>query len=584
MPAFVKAPKDEKRWAKAKKAVESSKKISESSFSDTEWGLVNHVYQKMAKSELMSELQLNNIDLVKSNDKSNYEGESDEDYYTDDAEEDFSDPQEDQDPTDAEKEGAGSAFDEAETESASEASGQKASTRQRQASRQYIEPTEEQLNSLRVHTIPQEMRTRQRAAMEADASSNPEQFHHGSVLAAALDHYKSHNDAYDKLTLSPQYKNASAADRMRMDRQFSENWRKDNPSHASEGMRSVIGAHGRGLEGKEFHRQSKAADIRNILQGGALGSGLETSSARAGIQEAGGVEGDIGPSGVTTERDQMTNFAINNPEFVNKLREKYDVKGLPSAEELEYQKDAFKGSGDIKRLLGKEPAMDPQVNNFFNHYSPLINSARRKTISYLKSQNVPINEDSVEADVLTEVGMHGLIQAINDYKHDNPEGKKFKNWASTKIGGLMRSAMQQFNKIPPEVRKLKDQFDEERKTRGAVQPVKAPAEQKKPSIQDLPESLKGKLFKPEVQPQISEQPKPATTAVVPTMESAVPKTEAEMPKTSSSILEGSSHPQKTTIIRRLKSAQASRPTAQPAPAPAAPKVEGYRSFFDEDED
>lgn len=583
MPAFVRTPKDEKRWAKAKKAVESSKNISEDSFSDTEWGLVNHIYQKMAKSQLISELQLNNTDLVKSNDKSNYEGESDEDYYLNDGEEDFSDLQEDQDPVDAEKEGAGSAADEAETESASEAPSQKASTGQRRVGRQYIEPTEEQLNALRVHTIPQEMRTRQRAAMEADASSNPEQFHHGSVLAAALDHYKSHNDAYDELTSSPQYKNASAADRMRMDRQFSDNWRKENPSHALDGMRNVIGAHGRGLEGKEFHRQSKAADIRNILQGGALGSGLETSSTRAGIQEAGGIEDDIGPSGVTTERDQVTNFAINNPEFVNKLREKYDVKDLPSAEELEYQKDAFKGSGDIKRLLGKEPAMDPQVNNFFNHYSPLIDSARRKTISYLKSQNVPINEDSVEADVLTEVGMHGLIQAINDYKHDNPEGKKFKNWASTKIGGLMRSAMQQFNKIPPEVRKLKDQFDEERKTRGAVQPVKAPVEQKKPSMQELPESLKGKFSKPEAQPQIPEQPKPAMTTT-PTVESAAPKTEAEMPKTSSSILEGSSHPQKTTIIRRLKSAQASRPAAQPAPAPATPKVEGYRSFLDEDED
>jgi len=580
MPAFVKTPKDEKRWAKAKKAVESSRKISEGSFVDNDWALVNHIYQKMAKTDLLSELNIQEHHLVKSNDKSDYEGES---YENDDYlnEQDVPDLSEDSEPIDVETEGAPV---DPEDESMSEASGK--TSAQKRVGRQYIEPTPEQLNALRVHTIPQEMRTRQRAAMEADATTNPEQFHHGSVVAAALDHYKGHNDAYGELVSSPQYKNAPLAEKMKMDRQFAENWRKDNPSHALEGMRNAIKGHERGLEGKQFYRQSKAADIRNILEGGALGSGLETVSGREGIQQAGGIEDDMGPTGVSTDRDQITSFAINNPEFVNKLREKYDVKNLPSAEELEYQRGAFKGSGDIRRLLGKEPAMDQQVNNFFNHYSPLIDSAKRKTISYLKSQNVPITEDSIEADVLTEVGMHGLIQAINDYKHDNPEGKKFKNWASTKIGGLMRTAMQQFNKIPPEVRKMKAKHDEEIKMKGVAPSVKAP-EQKSPDLKSLPSSLQS-LFKPKTEEQapIVKQPESGAQA---SPSSAMTSTEPQQVKPAeikdaSSIIHSSNHPQKTTIIRRLKSAQASKPMLQPTTTPTATKPEGFRSFFDEDED
>lgn len=50
MPAFVKTKKDEKRWANAKK--EASKTIKESE-GDSYWKLVNHVYHKMKKTEVL---------------------------------------------------------------------------------------------------------------------------------------------------------------------------------------------------------------------------------------------------------------------------------------------------------------------------------------------------------------------------------------------------------------------------------------------------------------------------------------------------------------------------------------------------
>lgn len=51
MPAFVKSPKDEERWSKAKKAVERSNSKVEADFHDRDWALTNYLFHKMGKSE-----------------------------------------------------------------------------------------------------------------------------------------------------------------------------------------------------------------------------------------------------------------------------------------------------------------------------------------------------------------------------------------------------------------------------------------------------------------------------------------------------------------------------------------------------
>lgn len=50
MPGFVKTAKDEKKWKRAKQAVASSRKKSESEFDDQDWGLANKIFHKMKKS------------------------------------------------------------------------------------------------------------------------------------------------------------------------------------------------------------------------------------------------------------------------------------------------------------------------------------------------------------------------------------------------------------------------------------------------------------------------------------------------------------------------------------------------------
>lgn len=65
MPAFIRTKKDEERWQKAKQAANKQRSESEG---DVYWGLVNHIYQNMKKSELSKsgiEAVIERIDLIK---------------------------------------------------------------------------------------------------------------------------------------------------------------------------------------------------------------------------------------------------------------------------------------------------------------------------------------------------------------------------------------------------------------------------------------------------------------------------------------------------------------------------------------
>lgn len=57
MPAFIRTPKDEARWSRAKDAVKTSRSKDESSFDDQDWALTNHIYHTMHKAELAKALQ-----------------------------------------------------------------------------------------------------------------------------------------------------------------------------------------------------------------------------------------------------------------------------------------------------------------------------------------------------------------------------------------------------------------------------------------------------------------------------------------------------------------------------------------------
>ena len=60
--------------------------------------------------------------------------------------------------------------------------------------------------------------------------------------------------------------------------------------------------------------------------------------------------------------------------------------------------------------------------------------------------------------MLHEAGMHGLVQAINDYDHENPGKASFATHAGNKIRGLQMTAMRNQDQIPVEVRQAQKKF------------------------------------------------------------------------------------------------------------------------------
>lgn len=51
MPAFVKTPAQEAKWKRAKDAVKRSRKKDQEQFTDQDWGLVTHIFQRIKKAQ-----------------------------------------------------------------------------------------------------------------------------------------------------------------------------------------------------------------------------------------------------------------------------------------------------------------------------------------------------------------------------------------------------------------------------------------------------------------------------------------------------------------------------------------------------
>jgi hypothetical protein len=57
MPGSVKTPAQEKAWKRAKEIVSEQRSKGEASFTDKDWGLVNHIYHNMVESSLVAAAQ-----------------------------------------------------------------------------------------------------------------------------------------------------------------------------------------------------------------------------------------------------------------------------------------------------------------------------------------------------------------------------------------------------------------------------------------------------------------------------------------------------------------------------------------------
>lgn len=314
------------------------------------------------------------------------------------------------------------------------------------------QPSREDLMAMRQYTRPWEQRAREAQALKADPSKNPSLARHGNIIEARNQAHGDRNSAYRALTSSDDYKNADPIAQMEMDDNFEKDWHSKNPDHLKTAMGAHGEAHAKGKGAKDLHAAAKDAQIKNILSGG--GHGGEGYSLEEGMQHAGGTKGEEGTQ-AAVKQDPATSFAMGNQDFINQYAKDYANKGkkVGNIDEMHNYDEGSKR--DISRILGEGPSKDPKFEQFFSHYHPLIGMNAHKTLNRL---GIDPKHPDVDMSMLHEAGMHGLIQAMNDYDHDNPSKASFATHAANKIRGLQMTAMKNQDAIPTEIRQAQKKF------------------------------------------------------------------------------------------------------------------------------
>lgn len=478
MPGFVKTPKDEAKWSKAKAAAKKSKKKDESSFTDQDWALVNYIYHQMGKSvefakhisdpsyidEMMDMLEKARKKLSDeydpNEDPTEDESDTDEGFHEIDPDAEGSegedwlkenDPQYQEYAPDEDEDQHQAAIADNDEDEETAAIPAAENVPQKRTSR-FEQPSREDLMAMRAYTRPWEQRAREAQALKADPSKNPELARHGNIVEARNTAHADRNAAYREFTNSANYKNADPVTQMEMDDQFEHNWKQQNPEHLKNALTAHHEAHEKGKGARDIHAASKDAQIRNILAGG--GHGGEGYSLEEGMQHAGGSKGEEGTQ-ATVVQDPASSFAMGNQDFINQYAKDYANKGkkVSNIDDMHNYDEGSKR--DINRILGEGPTKDPKFEKFFSHYHPLIGMNAHKTLHRL---GIDPKHPDVDMSMLHEAGMHGLIQAMNDYEHDNPGKASFATHAANKIRGLQMTAMKNQDAIPTELRQAQKKF------------------------------------------------------------------------------------------------------------------------------
>ena len=337
------------------------------------------------------------------------------------------------------------------------------------------EPTMDQLKAMREHTIPWERRAREITALRADPRKNPNVALEGEIIAANRLAGASKTEAIKQLRNSDDFKQASPSRRATMEEELISEWKKNNPDHLKNQLKAHSEAVDRGEQFKIAHQQTKQKNIQDVLRGGATGQ--ETFSVEEGMQHAGGSKDEEGITGGIAS-DPVHNFAVGNKDFIRDYAEKMARKmSAPSSEEPQ-EDEISDRKHDIAKILGTSDK-HPIIDHVYNAYDKLVRvNAKKAILSIGLTPDHPSIKDVGEG-LLMAAGMHGLFQAINDYRPS--AGASFVTHASNKIRGLQRTALRSLDAIPIELRTALKEFNR-KKAQGQVStPTPAPKSTPAPS-------------------------------------------------------------------------------------------------------
>jgi hypothetical protein len=280
----------------------------------------------------------------------------------------------------------------------------------------------------------------------ADAKKNPHLFAEGHRIAAHNTAHADFNTAHQELLNSDEYKNLDPFSQMEKELTFKKEWQARNPDFHHNASRAVGEAHGTHAKAKDAYKNELANKKAHILTGGQ-GAADQTFSAQEAAQHVGGGKDDDGMYSSTIIQDPSSSFAAANKAY---LAAHSKPRTMEDYEELE--------SPEMKVI--KHPSLDhpenkKMLNDFFKDHHPLIQRAVKRAKD--KANDSGISDDMVDMGTLHEVGMRGLMHALNDY---NPEVGSFKNHANNKMAGMMQSHIAGHDPVPRDMRAQAKFFDQ----------------------------------------------------------------------------------------------------------------------------
>lgn len=445
MPAFVKTPKDEAKWAKAKKHAADSKKKDEGSFDDQDWALVNHIYHQMKKAEVDRLAEILEKAKRRLSDEWDPEAEAYGDYEPKKKKLTVFDPEDQQEDEadkwlkehDSQKETSDEKAqrDDEEThgeDGTSQAGRKEAGTKTEEKSgsapqkAQIKDLDPERLSSLKEvsrHWLDHADQVRKQTA---NARLNPHLFAEGHRIAAHNAAHEDFHSAHRALQEKPEYKDASEAGKMRMERDLKKEWAAKG--HTKNAVDAVAEAHKMHGAAADLHAKEKAARDMHLKQGGASAAGDTYSSAEA-AQHVGAAQDEDGGYATSIEKDPTASMAQRHS---TRLHQIPDQKITAEDEEAQLANPEMK---TIKHPVLDDPNNKKLINDFVKDFHPLIERTAHRARSQAMASGIP--ESKLDMSDLHEAGLHGLMQAVRDY---NPElGHSFKSHAGSKMHGLMQS-------------------------------------------------------------------------------------------------------------------------------------------------
>ena len=566
MPGFVRTKKDEATWKKAKEKAAESKGKEESSFSDTDWALVNHIYHKMTKSvheklKDKSSVEFYIEELLKIRrhltgmdrdleDAPSYSDDEDSDipqgFSLDEDPENYSSDEE-QDDEAAKwlraKEQGESDMPEGSTEEGldpqdDEWQSQRSAADQPAKRSRFEEMTPERLSVLRPlagHWLDHYDKIRMR---DASAKNNPLLYAEGHRQAASEMAHRDHENELKRFQNSDEFKALPKMAQLKAIVDFKKKFLASNPNFHQKALDAIndtqqIKDNAVNLANKE--KQMKEAEI---IHGGAAMMPPTGMSAEEAAQHVGGEKDEEGYSANITS-DPRTTFAAGNKNFLNLVAGDKEARGsrVISPQEISDVEDmpAHNAFIDQHPVL-KKPENRKHINDFFSEYMPLININASKVIKNKTAAGLP--EDKMDKDDLNIAGMHGLMQAALTYDPD--VGASFPTHASRKIAGAMNSKISGQDFLTRQLRsqinyynkhgKLPEpEFKQKARADQFAHRKQQPAEQESTSVTALP---------PTSQP--SQAPAPAAPSAPPPQ----PK------KTAHETIQSSNHPDAANMIER----------------------------------